>query len=73
MPMRELSYLVAFLSVTSLLATAFLYGSKILRPDHASVSPANVVRATATERLYILAFVLAAIAALLGVVGWFQR
>ena len=71
--MRNVSYLVALFGVLFLGAAAVAWGRIARRPDEEPPTKKDNNRSNFAAMVILVALLLSAVAAVIGVLGWFQR
>ena len=71
--MGSISYFVAFFGLLFLIVAVFAWSRILRKPDSIPPTKKNDRRAESAARVIVIAFLLCAVAAIIGVIGFIQR
>ena len=71
--MRDFSYLVALFGILFLAVAGVAWWRIVRKPDAKPPTEKDTRRANSAAMVIVIAFLLSAVAAVVAIVGWFQR
>lgn len=71
--MRDISYIVGIIGALFLAVAVLAWWRIVRKPDQDSPTEKNIKRGDSAAMVIVVAFLLSALAAVVAVIGWFQR